>query len=155
MALFLTSIGNPAPNTINGNAADGICRPKFSTVTDIFESTAKTVNMYNSSLLATAAQQGAGLVDVHKALTSTTLISPSQLSLNDTVRKAASYKVKVSNIGDRAAAYSISHSGAALATGKEPNNDQHLTTPLYTADYAVSFLADRFLSLSVLIREFE
>lgn len=124
-------------------------------VTDVFQSTAKTINMYSSSLLATAAHQGAGLVDAHKALTSTTLISPSQLSLNDTVRKAASYKVKVSNIGDQAAVYSISHRGAALATGKEPNNDQHLLTPLYTADYAVSSLSDKFLSLSVLMRQFE
>lgn len=138
LALFLASIGNPAPSTTNGNAADDVCRPKFSTVTDIFQSTSKAVNIYSSSLLATTAQQGAGLVDTYKALTSTTLVSPSQLSLNDTVHKASSYKVQVFNIGDQAATYSISHSGAALATGKSKNEDQLLATPVYSADYAVS-----------------
>jgi hypothetical protein len=115
-------------------------------VTDIFQSTAKIVNIYNSSLFATAAQQGAGLVDAYKALTSTTMISPSELSLNDTVRKATSYKINVFNIGDQLGLYSISHGGAALATGKTADDDQLLETPLYSADYAVSFYyVEKFL----------
>ena len=100
--------------------------------TDIFQSTAKIVNIYNSSLFATAAQQGAGLVDAYQALTSTTMVSPSELSLNDTVRKAASYKINVFNIGDQLGVYSISHGGAALATGKTADDDQLLETPLYS-----------------------
>jgi hypothetical protein len=34
--------------------------------------------------------------------------------------------------------YTISHSGAALATGVTLNDDQLLATPLYSANYAVS-----------------
>ncbi len=97
------------------------------------------VNIYNSSLLATVFQQGAGLVNAYQALTTTTIFSPSQLALNDTVRMATSYTVNVSNIGNNVAVYSISTGGAALATGASLNDDQLLATPLYSADYAVSF----------------
>ena len=139
MALFLASIGNPAPSTANGNAPNGICRPMFSLTRDIFQSTAKPVKIYSSSLLTTAVQQGSGLVDAFQALTSTTLISPSQLSLNDTIRKGTSYKFRVVNIGDQVAVYNMTHRGAALATGKNASDDQLLDTPLYSPAYAVSF----------------
>lgn len=106
--------------------------------TDILQSTAKIINIYNSSLIATTAQQGAGLVNAYRALTSNTLITPSQLSLNDTVRKACSYKIKVSNIGNQVAVYKLGHRGAALTTGKVLDDDQLLAQPIFTADYAVS-----------------
>ncbi len=97
------------------------------------------VNIYSSSLFATVAQQGAGLVNAYQALTTTTIFSPSQLSLNDTVRTATSYTVNVTNIGNNVSVYNISHNGAALATGAKLGDDQLLATPLYSADYAVSF----------------
>lgn len=96
------------------------------------------VNVYNSLLLASAAQQGAGLVNAYQALTTTTIFSPSQLALNDTVRLAPSYKVKLWNIGTTLNTYKITHGGAALATGKDPNDDQLLTSPIYSSGSAVS-----------------
>jgi hypothetical protein len=45
----------------------------------------------------------------------------------------------VTNIGNNVSVYNISHNGAALATGATLNDDQLLATPLYSADYAVSF----------------
>ena len=95
------------------------------------------MKIYNSSLLASAAQQGAGLVNAFDALTTTTIISPGELALNDTVRRAKSYQVRVTNIGDKVAEYKISHKGAALATGAVPDDDQLLSTPIYSADFAV------------------
>ena len=138
LALFLASIGNPAPNTATGNSSDGICRPSFSVATKILQSTAMPVNINSSSLLASAAQQGAGLVNAYQALTTTTLLSSSELALNDSVRMAPSYIVKLINIGNTTATYNINHTGAALATGLTPNDDQLLAKPLYSADFAVS-----------------
>ncbi|CAF4248181.1 unnamed protein product, partial [Adineta steineri] len=65
-----------------------------------------------------------------------TLISPSELALNDTVRQATSYTIEIFNIGNETATYNISHSGAALATGLQAGNDVILAQPLYSADYA-------------------
>ena len=84
---------------------------------NILQSHATVMKIYNSSLLASAAQQGAGLVNAFEALTTTTIISPGELALNDTVRRAKSYQVRVTNIGDKVAEFKMSHKGAALATG--------------------------------------
>lgn len=121
---------------------------------NIFQSTAQLANISNQSLLATAAQQGAGLANAYRALTSTILISPSELSLNDTARKASSYKFNVTNIGNSLAKYKLSHQGAALATGKTSNDDQLLATPRYSSDYAaVTFNPNEFELGSGEIRE--
>ncbi|CAF1289121.1 unnamed protein product [Adineta steineri] len=136
LALFLASIGNPAPYTVSGYAQNGQCRPTFSLVKNIFQSTANAIQIYNSIVFATSAMQGAGLVNVYQAITAGTIFSPSELALNDTVRRATSYRVSVINIGNQTAIYTMSHSGAALATGKATGDDQLLAQPVYTADYA-------------------
>ncbi|CAF3778309.1 unnamed protein product [Adineta steineri] len=136
LALFLASIGNPAPYTVSGYAQNGQCRPTFSLVKNIFQSTANAIQIYNSIVFATSAMQGAGLVNVYQAITAGTIFSPSELALNDTVRRATSYRVNVINIGNQTAIYTMSHSGAALATGKATGDDQLLAQPVYTADYA-------------------
>ena len=148
LALFLASIGNPAPNTINGHAANGICRPKFSLVRDICHSTALPVNIFNSAMIASAAKQGAGLVNVFRALTTGIIFSPSQLALNDTVRKLTTYTVSLWNIGNETGVYTITHDGAALATGKASDDDQLLRTPVFSADFAVSITLEVQLASS-------
>lgn len=96
------------------------------------------VSIYKSLLLASAVQQGAGVVSAYQALTTNTIFSPSQLALNDTVRLAPSYKVKLWNIGTTTNTYKITHGGAALVTGKDADNDQLLETAIYSSDFAVS-----------------
>ncbi|CAF0768404.1 unnamed protein product [Adineta ricciae] len=136
LALFLASLGNPAPSTASGIASNGVCRPSFSVAMNIFQSTAQTVNNYGSTLLSNALQQGSGLVDIRRAIKATTMLSPSDLSLNDTVRTASSYTVTVYNIGTTTASYKLTHGGAALATPKDADSDQLLAVPIYSADYA-------------------
>ena len=142
LALFLASIGNPAPYTVYGYAEDSRCRPNVSLTKNILQSNAKAVRMYNAPFLATVAQQGAGLANALNILTATTIFSPSELALNDTVRRAPSYKVNITNIGTSRGVYKITHGGAALATGAATDGGPQLTQPLYTADYAVSVLQD-------------
>ncbi|CAF1210399.1 unnamed protein product [Adineta ricciae] len=136
LALFLAHIGNPAPYTINGYAESGICRPKMSLIKNIMQSSAKIVKVRNSPLAATVAVQGAGLINVFQALTATTIFSPSELALNDTVRIALSHRVNVTNIGNKSAVFRMSHDGAALATGARKGDDQLLPTPIFSAHYA-------------------
>ena len=52
----------------------------------LFETTAKVIPSGNvsSNPLQTAAQQGAGLIQVHNALRYTTVVTPGELVLNDT-----------------------------------------------------------------------
>ena len=138
LALFLASIDNPPANTVNGTSTNGICRPPFSLVKSIFQSTSIPVNLYNSENLATAAQQGAGLVNAYQALGVNTFFSPSELSLNDTTRKAQSYTVTLRNIGNQTTSYKLTHVGASLLTGKKANDDQLMSSPIQSADYAVS-----------------
>ncbi|CAF1329613.1 unnamed protein product, partial [Rotaria sp. Silwood1] len=138
LALFLAQIGNPAPETVGRNSTSANHRPSFSEVVNLFQSNAKPVNIYKTLMLATTIQQGAGLVNAFQALTATTIISPSELALNDTVRRQQIYKIEVSNVGNKSALYTIGHRGAATATPKQPGDDQLLLIPKYTANYAVS-----------------
>ncbi|CAF3304435.1 unnamed protein product [Rotaria socialis] len=140
LALFLAQIGNPGPETVGNNSTNTTRRPSFSEVRNLFQSNAKPVNIYGTQMLATIVRQGAGLVNVFQALTANTIISPSELALNDTLRQEKSYTIKVSNIGKKTAWYKISHRGAALATGAQPESDQLLPTPVYSSDYADVFI---------------
>ncbi|CAF1482172.1 unnamed protein product [Rotaria magnacalcarata] len=140
LALFLAQIGNPGPETVGNNLTNTTRRPSFSEVRNLFQSNAKPVNIYSTQIPATAVKQGAGLVNVFQALTANTIISPSELALNDTTRQERSYTIKVSNIGKKTAWYKITHRGAALATGAQPESDQLLSTPVYSSDYADVFI---------------
>ncbi|CAF4766945.1 unnamed protein product, partial [Rotaria sp. Silwood1] len=105
LALFLAKIGNPAPETVDNSLESENRRPSFSEIVNLFQSNAKPVKIYNTSMFAPTIQQGAGLVNAFQALTATMIISPSELALNDTVRQEAFYKIKISNIGKKAAVY--------------------------------------------------
>ncbi|CAF1100029.1 unnamed protein product [Rotaria sordida] len=136
LALYLAHIGNPGPETVS-NGCQTNCRPSFEKVVNLFQSNAMPVNIYSTSLLASVAQQGAGLVNVFQAIQATTSVSPSQLALNDTLRQDTSYTIEVFNLGNKTAVYNIAHSGAALATGLQKGSDQLLGQPIYSADYAI------------------
>lgn len=138
MALFLASIGNPAPSTVIEPPANGICRPSLAAALNILRSTATIMNVHDSPLYAPTVQQGAGLVHAYRALTTKTVFWPSELSINDTIRRKEAYKVKLYNMGNDVARYKITHQGAALATGIEKNNDQLLALPLLSPSFAVS-----------------
>ncbi|UJR11333.1 hypothetical protein I4U23_015514 [Adineta vaga] len=151
LALFLSHIGNPAPSTVDGVSSDGKCRPKPSVARDLFQSTSKILKDDDSSLVEPPLRQGAGFVDAYYAITTKAFFSPAKLSLNDTVNKKESYTVRLFNIGQQPARYKLSHQGAPMTTGMEPNNDLLLRNPVYTEDYAVSIrLRYLFLYIAIL-----
>ena len=61
------------------------------------------------SFLAPVVQQGGGLVNAFKAVTSTTVIGPSNLALNDTTHFRNKHKITISNTGPISVRYTLSH----------------------------------------------
>jgi subtilisin family serine protease len=84
---------------------------------DILQSTANIIpsSKDDGALYQTASQQGAGLVDAFKALTYTTVVAPGQLLLNDTAYFNGKQTFTVTNGGQKAVTYKLSHTPAGTA----------------------------------------
>ncbi|KAI0044850.1 subtilisin-like protease [Auriscalpium vulgare] len=114
---------------------------------DIFQTTAQLVPLDHSkgSILETAAHQGAGLVNVYKAIHSETTVSPGELLLNDTANYKGIQSFTVKNTGKFVKAYTLSHvpAGTALtiantykpAAGPVPLSSAQATVRLSTTGF--------------------
>ena len=106
---------------------------------DILQSTANIVpfSKDESALFQTASQQGAGLVDAFKALTSTTIVAPGQLLLNDTAFFNGEQTFTVANMGNKTVTYKLSHTPAGTAHTLINDSIQPVLYPVpLTADFA-------------------
>ena len=85
-------------------------------IRELLQSTATPVSSaYYPSLLATAVQQGAGLINPYKAITSDTTITPTQFALGDTNDFAEKlFNLTITNNAAVTQIYTITHNGAAL-----------------------------------------
>ncbi|EGR46959.1 uncharacterized protein TRIREDRAFT_109276 [Trichoderma reesei QM6a] len=70
--------------------------------------TARPVNELNSKLTASAARQGAGMIDAYAAVTADTVISPAEFSLRDSASPAPQ-KITISNQSRSRKRYSLQH----------------------------------------------
>ncbi|TFK18826.1 peptidase [Coprinopsis marcescibilis] len=88
----------------------------------VLESTAQFVkgNDSESALFQTAIMQGAGLVDVYRAVHATTLVSPGELLLNDTTHFNPVHKFFVNNTAETDKEYILSHTPAGTAITIRP-----------------------------------
>lgn len=115
---------------------------------DILQSTANIIpsSKDDGALYQTASQQGAGLVNAYKALTYTTIVGPGQLLLNDTAYFNGTQTFTVTNSGQNAVTYKLSHTPAGTAHTLSDNSIQPAPYPLrLTADFAgVSLSSDSF-----------
>jgi subtilisin family serine protease len=94
----------------------------------LFETTARPArhSPANTSLLESAAHQGAGLVQVYDAVKSLGSMSPAELLLNDTANFERVHKVTIRNGAKRAVTYRLVHVPAGTAntiTGIENNRE--------------------------------
>ncbi|RUS30002.1 peptidase S8/S53 domain-containing protein [Jimgerdemannia flammicorona] len=109
----------------------------------IFQNNAKPVKNYQSEYAAHVALQGAGLVNVYDAIKANNWVSPSALSLNDTVNTQKSYRVTIYNNEAKSVTYKLSNAPTLTAIDFEAGNDMMLETPNYVADFATAkFSAD-------------
>ncbi|KAJ7805318.1 hypothetical protein B0H14DRAFT_2611489, partial [Mycena olivaceomarginata] len=99
--------------------------------------------------LQTATQQGAGLIQVYDALFGTTLLSRTELILNDTAHFAGPQKFTVKNAGKTVKTYALSHVPAGTAITIGPDSILPGLGPVaLSTDYAsVSFNGGKFTLL--------
>ncbi|KAI0049852.1 subtilisin-like protease [Auriscalpium vulgare] len=118
---------------------------------DIFETTAQPVPFDHSqgSILETAAHQGAGLVNVYKAIHSETTVSPGELLLNDTAHYKGTHAFTVKNTGKFVKAYILSHvpAGTALTIQSNSVKPADGPVPLSSAQATVRLSTTGFLLL--------
>ncbi|KAI9597756.1 peptidase S8/S53 domain-containing protein [Syncephalis fuscata] len=85
----------------------------------LFQNTARpTTEVKADQRTSPVARQGAGLLNVERAIYGTTLVSPSRIALNDTEHAPASQQVlRITNNAKRARDYYITHRPAASVNG--------------------------------------
>ncbi|KAJ7747214.1 subtilisin-like protease [Mycena metata] len=105
----------------------------------LFQATAATIGstLTDGDPLQTATQQGAGLVQVFDAIFGTTLLSKTELILNDTAHFAGPQKFTVTNTGKTAKVYTLSHTPAGTAVTDDAGSIQPNLGPVpLTTDFA-------------------
>ncbi|KAJ7045910.1 subtilisin-like protease [Mycena alexandri] len=120
------------------------------TARTFFQATAKPISssFTNGSPFQTVTQQGAGLVQVYDAIFSTTLLSHTELVLNDSTHFAGLQRFTVTNTGKTGKVYTLSHlpAGTAVtvtpdtifpALGPVPLLTQYATVSFDTAEFTL------------------
>jgi subtilisin family serine protease len=120
------------------------------------QNTATVTNIYNTSLVHSPAYQGAGLVNIYKAAASGTLVTPSSLSLNDTVYSKRAVTIQIQNNYGFPLTYQITHTPAATVntfnSGDDFVLDQSTTTFTSNNVATVIFPNGRTTSYSITVR---
>ncbi|TFK50631.1 subtilisin-like protease [Heliocybe sulcata] len=105
----------------------------------LFQTTASNVasSKTDGEPLQTVSQQGAGLIQVDRALSTKTVVSPGQFTLNDTEHFEGFKTFTIKNTGSKAVTYKLSHVPAGTATSIQPGSIFASDGPVpLTTDYA-------------------
>ncbi|KAJ3055900.1 hypothetical protein HK097_008799 [Rhizophlyctis rosea] len=83
-------------------------------------------NKTTISLIGSVAQQGGGLINAPAAIFTTTIVSPSTLALNDTVRIGKTERtIRIENQGTKRVTYRLEHVPAALLETTRSGTDKY------------------------------
>ncbi|KAJ7747220.1 pyrolysin [Mycena metata] len=92
--------------------------------------------------LKSVAQQGAGLIQVDRAIAMQTIVSPGQIALNDTEHFKANHTISITNTGNKTVAYKIRHVPAGtVGTIDASTHDVDTTPALIPGAATVTFSA--------------
>jgi subtilisin family serine protease len=97
-------------------------------IKDLFQTTVSSVSSSNTDggLLQTISQQGAGIIQgiiqVDRAALTTTIVSPGQLTLDDTANFHGSQTFSIKNTGSKAVTYSLTDIPAGTAPSVQANS---------------------------------
>ncbi|KZV95913.1 subtilisin-like protein [Exidia glandulosa HHB12029] len=94
----------------------------------------------DNALAASLSWQGSGLINVWDAVNAKTLVSPSELLLNDTTHWKTKHTITIKNTGRSVQTYRLSHQPAGTTLSLEPGkHDINRTPALIAAPVQVSF----------------
>ncbi|RUS18771.1 peptidase S8/S53 domain-containing protein [Endogone sp. FLAS-F59071] len=102
----------------------------------VFQNNAKPRNDYQSEYPSHVAIQGAGLVNVYDTIMSHSWVSPSSLSLNDTVHTKPNYKITIYNNNKQPITYKLTNAPTRTAIEFAKGNTMMLNDPDYVEDFA-------------------
>ncbi|KAF9188153.1 hypothetical protein BGZ50_001521 [Haplosporangium sp. Z 11] len=115
-------------------------KPRGDEIRKVFKNTATFAKNYGSSSLTSIAKQGSGLINVLRAITTTSSITPDHIDLLDTNRHQTTVTITLRNDGPNAETYTFSHIPADTLNSYPNNNTFPLPTPRIENNYAtVSF----------------
>ncbi|KAG0052331.1 hypothetical protein BGZ83_002724 [Gryganskiella cystojenkinii] len=119
-------------------------KPHGDVIRKVFKNTATIKKNYGSKTYTSAAKQGAGLINVLNAITTTTSISPDHIDLLDTNHFQKTVKIQIKNEYKHTQTYDLTHLTADAYNSYSHNNTFPSPTPDIEADYAsVSFSATK------------
>ncbi|KAF9397202.1 hypothetical protein BGX21_009102, partial [Mortierella sp. AD011] len=119
-------------------------KPHGDVIRKVLKNTATISSNFNSTTKASAAKQGAGLVNVLNAVTTTSSITPDHIDLLDSVHFQRTVKITLKNEGKHTETYTLSHIPADALNSYNTKNSFPLGVPIIEADYAtVKFSADK------------
>jgi len=117
-------------------------KPHGDVIRKVFKNTATISKNYGSKTFTSAAKQGAGLLNVLNAITTTTSITPDHIDLLDSKHFVEKATISIKNEGKRTETYTLSHETADAYNSYSKKNAFPDPIPVIEADYAtVSFSA--------------
>ncbi|KAF9182447.1 hypothetical protein BGZ51_000691 [Haplosporangium sp. Z 767] len=111
-------------------------KPNGDVIRQVLKNTATMSTNTGSKSMASVAKQGAGLINVLNAITTTTSIYPDHIDLLDTVNLKKTVKITIKNTGKKTETYTLSHvpadalnfySEGAYPTGSPKIEDDYAT----------------------------
>ncbi|KAJ3163372.1 hypothetical protein HDU88_006321 [Geranomyces variabilis] len=117
-------------------------------VKNAFQNNGQITKVFSSDLVESPVRGGGGLVNTTAAILSSSIFSPSQLSLNDTKHTKASYKLNLKNGGKKSVTYTLTDIASGTVTGLAKGNDIPIPMPVYTAAPAKVTLSQKKVTVA-------
>jgi hypothetical protein len=119
-------------------------KPSGLDVRRVFKNTATISKNWASKTYTSAAKQGAGLINVWNALTTSAHVAPDHIDILDSVNLRNSRQITIKNVGKKTETYTMSHTPADTLNSYTKGNMFPHPLPVIEADYAtVSFSAKK------------
>ncbi|KAF7376432.1 Subtilisin-like protease [Mycena sanguinolenta] len=138
-ALIFESLGTAAEVQSTGGTKNGEMAEVGRAVIRILQTTAASVASTHTDGAPprTVAQQGAGLIQVDRAINMKTIVEPGQIALNDTDHFKPNHTISITNMGSKVVTYQLQHIPAGTISTVAPNFPFVESVPIVVSANAV------------------